>query len=121
VPEEVVTMGGVPVVTYPAQGEEISDPTELVSAAFGARARWVAVPVERLPADFFILRTGVAGEFLQKLVNYQVGLAVVGDVTARLADSTPLADLVRESNRGHQCWFVADLADLESRLSRSSR
>jgi hypothetical protein len=118
-PDEVVTMGGLPVLTFAPAGEEIADPTDLISAAYSVEARWVAVPVRRLPAGFLSLRTGVAGEFLQKFVNYRVGLAVVGDIAAPLATGTALADLVRESNRGPHCWFVTDLADLEARLSGS--
>ena len=34
-------------------------------------AGWVAVPVTRLDPAFFDLRTGVAGEFVQKFVVYR--------------------------------------------------
>ena len=89
--------------------------TELVGAALG-RADVVAVPVARLPPEFFALCTGVAGEVLQKFVNYRLRLAVVGDIAGHVAASTALRDLVREANRGRQAWFVADAAELEARL-----
>jgi hypothetical protein len=77
----------------------------------------VAVPVGRFDERFFSLRTDLAGEVMQKFVNYRIRLAVVGDLSAHLAGSTALRDLVTESNRGAQVWFVADLADLDTHLA----
>jgi hypothetical protein len=52
----------------------------------------------------------------QKFVDYQMGLAVVGDISVRTAASASLADWVRESNRGKNLWFVDDLDELRRRL-----
>ena len=77
----------------------------------------VAIPVSRLAEEFFELRTGLAGEALQKFVNYRVQVAVVGDVTRFVTASRALADFVRESNEGTHVWFVRDLAELRARLT----
>ncbi|ADB31919.1 alpha/beta hydrolase [Kribbella flavida DSM 17836] len=82
------------------------------NASYWHRAEWVALTVEQLPAGFFELSTGVAGEIVQKFAQYGMGLAVVGDVSAYEAASTPFRDWVRESNRGRQLWFVPDLDTL---------
>ena len=74
------------------------------------------VPVARLAPEFFVLTSGVAGAVVQKFVNYRVRLAVVGDVSGFVAESTALRDFVREANRGRQTWFVADEAELAGRL-----
>jgi len=76
----------------------------------------VAVPVSRFDESFFRLRSGLAGEIMQKFVNYQVRLVVVGDISAQVAASTALRDLVTESNRGRHIWFVDDLDELADRL-----
>jgi hypothetical protein len=34
---------------------------------------------QNLPADFFILQTGLAGEILQKISNYSFKLAIIGN------------------------------------------
>jgi hypothetical protein len=60
----------------------------------------------------------VAGEVVQKFVNYRLRLAIVGDLTTHLAVSAALRDFVRESNRGRQLWFVADDAELDARLAQ---
>ena len=67
--------------------------------------------------DFFDLRTGLAGAVLQKLVNYHLRVAIVGDVTREVAASKAFADFVTESNRGGHVWFVRDEAELEARLA----
>ncbi|MER7008233.1 DUF4180 domain-containing protein [Dactylosporangium sp. NPDC000555] len=90
---------------------------DLVGAALSHGVELLVVPVGRLAGDFFVLRSGVAGEILQKLVNYRLRLAVIGDVSAHVAASDALRDLIRESNRGRDAWFLPDRAALEARLA----
>ncbi len=61
---------------------------------------------EQLSEDFFRLSTGLAGEVLQKFVNYQMKLVIVGDFSAYT--SKPLQDFIRESNEGRQIGFQPD-------------
>lgn len=92
----------------------------MIGAAF-SQADVVAVPVERFDERFFNLRTGLAGEIMQKFVNYRMRLVVVGGISAHIATSTALRDLVSESNRGNQIWFVTDLDELDTRLEPATR
>jgi len=94
------------------------DAADLVSAAWHHQAKVVAAPVDRLGDDFFRLETGIAGEIMQKFVNYRLHLAIVGDISRYVAESTALRDLVYESNKGDQVCFVADLQGLAERLVR---
>jgi hypothetical protein len=48
---------------------------------------------------------------------YGARVAIVGDVSQRIAASNSLAAFVRESNRGHDLWFVEDLQTLANRLA----
>ena len=115
----VVERRGVPVLVCAGDGPPIAsgqDALDVIGAALG-RADVAAVPVGRFDERFFALRTGLAGEVMQKFVNYRIRLAVVGDVAAYVAASTALRDLVIESNRGRQVWFVPDLDALDERLA----
>lgn len=76
------------------------------------------MPVYQFAPEFFALRTRVAGLFIQKLINYGQRLAIVGDISAQVAESAALRDFVTESNRGRHVWFVADLTALERRLAQ---
>jgi hypothetical protein len=109
---------GVPVLVCDRDGAPIAstqDALDLIGAAF-SETDVVAVPVDRFDDRFFTLRTGLAGAIMQKFVNYRIRLAIVGDLPARSAGSTALRELVQESNRGNQIWFVADLDELDARL-----
>ena len=54
---------------------------------------------------FFILSSGLAGEILQKFVNYGVRCAIYGDYSRYT--SKPLRDFIYESNKGKDVFFVA--------------
>jgi hypothetical protein len=113
---------GVPVLVCDRDGGPIAgtqDALDVIGAAF-SEAEVVAVPVDRFDDRFFTLRTGLAGEIMQKFVNYRLRLVIVGDIAPRLAASTALRDLVRESNQGDQVWFVADLDELDARLGAAT-
>jgi hypothetical protein len=90
---------------------------DLVGEALGAGAGIVVVPVGRLAPGFLSLGTRMAGEAIQKFVNYGLKVAFVGDISDALAASGALRDFVRESNRGRHVWFVADEAELATRLA----
>ncbi len=57
-------------------------------------------------ARFFDLKTRLAGDILQKFVNYQVRLAIVGDFSVYTSRS--LRDFIHESNKGSDIFFVVD-------------
>ena len=66
----------------------------------------IALNKQAILEDFFILSTGIAGEILQKLVNYRKKLAIIGDFS--VYTSKPLQDFISESNRGNAIFFVSD-------------
>ena len=94
-----------------------SDALDLIGETYGEDVAWIAIPVDRLSPDFFRLGTGLAGAFLQKLVNYRLKVAIVGDLSPQAKASKAFADFVTESNRGGHVWFAADEAELEARLA----
>ncbi len=96
-----------------------NDAVELVGKSFEDRATLIVVPVECLDNDFFRLSTRIAGELIQKFVQYGRRLAIVGDISRHLAESSALRALVPESNRGKDLWFVASLDELNQRLERA--
>ena len=121
---EVELINGITVMHYPAKGTLIAserDAVELVNDAFNAHAQLVAVPASRFDDMFFHLSTRIAGEFIQKVVNYRIRLAILGDISSHVKTSTALRDFVGESNRGDHVWFLADVAALRERLASVSR
>lgn len=90
---------------------------DIVGDTYGSGATAVVVPVERLGEGFLTLSTRIAGEAIQKFVNYGFQVAIVGDISDAVAASDALRDFVRESNRGRHVWFVADLEALAAKLA----
>ena len=116
--ETVAELAGVRVWVSTVQVGTDRDAVQLIAQAhYDHHAEWVAFTPEQLGDEFFELRTGQAGAITQKFVDYHMGLAVVGDISAKVADSTSLADWVRESNRGRTLWFIPDLEALAERLA----
>lgn len=60
---------------------------------------------EAICEEFFDLSTRIAGEVLQKFINYQMKLAIIGDYAGYLSKS--LKDFIYESNHGKDIFFVS--------------
>ncbi|MCD7060977.1 DUF4180 domain-containing protein [Pelagibacterium xiamenense] len=93
------------------------DALTVIGETYGTGADWVAIPASRLAPEFFVLSTKQAGGFFQKLANYNIKAAIIGDISAHTAESTALRDFVYECNTGGHIRFVASLAELGSTLS----
>ena len=52
--------------------------------------------------EFFDLKTRLAGEILQKFINYHVKIAIVGDFSVYKSKS--LKDFIYESNKGNNIF-----------------
>ena len=63
---------------------------------------------ENIVSEFFDLKTKLAGEVLQKFVQYRMPLAVVGDFSKYTSKS--LRDFIYECNQGRQVNFVQELS-----------
>ena len=59
--------------------------------------------------DFFVLSSGIAGEILQKFINYRKKIAIVGDYSTYT--SKPLKDFIYESNNGNSIYFVGSIEE----------
>jgi hypothetical protein len=90
---------------YEAEGPGPVDPLQAVVRCIEGGTWALLIDRGALPAAFFDLSTGAAGELVQKLTNYGVRMAaVVPDLESR-----PLRfrEFAREANRGRQFCFVA--------------
>ena len=68
--------------------------------------------------EFFILSSGLAGEVLQKLINYGGRIAIYGDYSRYT--SKPLKDFIFESNKGRGVFFTATRDEALALLSKQS-
>lgn len=82
----------------------ICDGPSALELAVNAGAQCIAVNKAAVSEDFFDLSTGVAGDAVQKLVNYRYRLAIVGDFSQY--SSKALRDYMYECNNGRHLYFV---------------
>lgn len=67
--------------------------------------------------EFFILSNGIAGEILQKFINYHVRIAIYGDYSHYT--SKPLKDFIYESNHGNDFFFVPTKEEAIQKLTET--
>jgi len=122
-PARVFDVGEIRVFQVSPNGPRLRDDrdtVDLINAAWSHHAPFIAIPVERLPTDFFPLSTRRAGTILQKFSNLGARLAIVGDLSAKTAESTALRDFIFETNQRDHVWFVRDMGVLTARLTSAS-
>ncbi len=64
--------------------------------------------------EFFDLKTRLAGEILQKFINYNMKIAIVGDFSQYTSNS--LKDFIYESNKGGNILFLPDSKQAAQKL-----
>ncbi|WP_095206135.1 DUF4180 domain-containing protein [Paenibacillus sp. O199] len=76
----------------------------MASVNYTDDAHKILIDKSNLTEDFFELKTKLAGDILQKYVNYQVKLAIVGDFDGY--NSKSLRDFIYECNHGKHVLFL---------------
>jgi hypothetical protein len=84
------------------------DLVDLVGEALGPGAELIVIPTDALDPAFFELRSGLAGEVVQKCVMYGLRLVIVGPLPDAARASRAFRAFVSESNRGSQVRFALD-------------
>jgi hypothetical protein len=95
---------------------EVQDALDLMAdCGYKGAYRIILYETNILPY-FFDLRTGLAGEILQKFSNYRVKLAIIGDFSEYPGRS--LKDFIYESNNKGQVNFVNSLDEAIKTLGK---
>ena len=106
---ETVQKDGVTIAAVFSDQTILVDPQSALELAMTVRyetgtANFV-INKQAINDDFFILSTGLAGEILQKFINYHVKAAIYGDYSHYT--SNPLHDFIYESYQGNHFFFTA--------------
>ena len=88
---------------------------EFLQMIMDSAAEGIIVHQENMDERFFDLGSGLAGEMLQKVVNYKLRLAIVGDFS--IYESKSLKAFISESNRSNTIVFVNTIEEALLRLS----
>lgn len=77
----------------------------------------IIIREKNVTPDFFDLKTGLAGEILQKFSNYRVQLVIIGEFNKYPGQS--IKDFIYESNKSRQVNFLASLEQAVEKLSEA--
>jgi len=94
----------------------IGDGTDLIGNLYYQDFDKVIIHEENITPDFFDLKTGIAGEILQKFSTYRMRLAIVGDFSKYPGKS--LKDFIYESNKTGRINFLSSTSESLDKLSR---
>ncbi len=96
-----------------AKDEKISDVQDILDiiadAVFTHQCKGIIIYKESLGDKFFDLKTGNAGEVLQKFSNYHLKVAIIGDFSGYTSKS--LRDFIYESNNSNNVFFKGTLEE----------
>ena len=102
---------GIPVAELTGPEKRIVDAPSALELAMTARheagASALLVDKAAVAEDFFILSTGLAGEILEKFIQYRIKMAVYGD-------------FIYESNHGSDFFFVPEREEALRLLLRTA-
>lgn len=90
----------------------------IVTVKYEAETNLLAIDKAAVIEDFFVLSRGVAGEILQKFINYQMKVALFGDFSKY--KSQPLKDFIYESNNGKDVFFASTEEEAIWRLTENA-
>lgn len=98
---------GVRVAEILAEGIIINEAGDFLDLVANSGARHLVMKRENICPEFFDLKSGVAGEILQKASTYRVAFGIIGDFSN--VQSKSLRDFIYESNRTGIHVFVPSL------------
>jgi len=117
--DKIETVGGAPVAVISGSEvviEDVQSALDLMATVrYETNCDRVAIPKALLDEPFFDLKTRLAGEILQKYVNYQMKLAIFGDFSGY--ESKSLRDFIYECNKGSDIFFLDTAEQAVERLS----
>ena len=109
------TFNGKDIVALKENGVLINNAQEFLDLIMNLPSDRIVLYTENIDESFFDLRTGLAGEILQKATNYSRRLGIVGDYSRYASQS--LRDFIYESNKGNKIVFVDSLDEALRKLS----
>jgi hypothetical protein len=94
------------------------DALDLIANCCYQGATGILIYEKNIIPAFFDLKTGIAGEILQKFSTYRCQLAIVGEFTKYHSKS--LNDFIVESNKTQRINFVSNYEVAKTRLLKSN-
>ncbi|EJR63203.1 DUF4180 domain-containing protein [Bacillus paramycoides] len=87
----------------------------MATVQYEVDSRCIIIHKSLISESFFDLKTRLAGDILQKFINYRVKIAIVGDFSTYTSKS--LKDFIYECNKGNDIFYLATEQQAIEKLS----
>ncbi|HDR4724436.1 DUF4180 domain-containing protein [Bacillus cereus group sp. Sample62] len=87
----------------------------MATVQYEVDAKHIIIDKSCISESFFDLKTRLAGDILQKFINYKVKIAIIGDFS--MYTSKSLKDFIYECNKGKDIFYLATEQQAIEKLS----
>ncbi|HDR7438233.1 TPA: DUF4180 domain-containing protein [Bacillus anthracis] len=87
----------------------------MATVQYEVDAKYIIFNKSLISESFFDLKTRLAGDILQKFINYKVKIAIIGDFS--IYTSKSLKDFIYECNKGNDIFYLATEQQAIEKLS----
>jgi hypothetical protein len=94
---------------------KLQDVIDIIAEAYYNESDCIIIYEQNISPDFFDLKTGFAGDILQKFSNYRLRLSIIGDFTKYKSKS--FQNFILESNKYKLINFVKNLEEALAKLT----
>lgn len=114
-----IVIGGINIAVVRNDTVVISDVQSaldfIATVQYEVDSRRIIIHKSLISESFFDLKTRLAGEILQKFINYKVKIAIVGDFS--IYTSKSLKDFIYECNKGNDIFYLGTEQQAIEKLS----
>ncbi|OFD42226.1 DUF4180 domain-containing protein [Bacillus mycoides] len=114
-----VVIGGINIAVVRNDTVLISDVQSaldlMATVQYEADSKRIVIKKSLISESFFDLKTRLAGDILQKFINYSVKIAIIGNFS--MYTSKSLKDFIYECNKGKDIFFLATEQQAIEKLS----
>ncbi|HGH7195590.1 TPA: DUF4180 domain-containing protein [Bacillus wiedmannii] len=114
-----VVIGGINIALVRSDTVVISDVQTaldlMATVQYEVDAKHIIIDKSLISESFFDLKTRLAGDILQKFINYRVKIAIIGDFS--MYTSKSLKDFIYECNKGQDIFYLATEQQAIEKLS----
>lgn len=87
----------------------------MATVQYEVDAKHIIIDKSLITESFFDLKTRLAGDILQKFINYRVKVAIIGDFS--MYTSKSFKDFIYECNKGKDIFYLATEQQAIEKLS----
>lgn len=88
----------------------------VMSIEFETKVNRIIIDKKIIAEGFFDLKTRMLGEAFQKLITYDIKMAIIGDYS--IYNSNSFRGYITETNRGNNIFFVLSADEALKKLSK---